>query len=860
VEQYAKIAKGKEMLLHATRLALKLKECALAKLENREPNIGQSLLKLDYLHDFDMDDQTDSDLEFDELMVNEEQSAEKRSESDIRRLNKLLRKVWHPDRHPTVISLAMENYELRERLAKFESGEMTNESATQKNDLYTKELQKQIHELVKAKHEKRHETEEGSAQKHKYDEELSVDINTKLMKLEHENNELRELLIKLQKEQYDIQSLKQENTELKQLVEQLRNSQEEVLSVTEVEQMLNEIEGLKLERDELQVQYTSTANKLDNLLRDIELFKSQLQLLENANAELKEERDTLQSKLINQEEKLILEIEGLKQENTSLALQINRWKQQYEQEASNSITLTRSIEQLNIQLSEQKKEMRNIREKEEDWRQSILLKEHEINILTQQLAEATITLEDFRYKLDIENKRYKRLEKNMLECGSNPNQQHELVQQYEQEILNLKSKIEEKSLQIHQLHNTHQAELKAYEAIKQNANKEIEQLQVKLQQLEELSSEREAALQCDIEERLHQAESERDSLKVSLLKSERHVEMVELELKKIQHALKEQQELEKIAQDQKQMINAELQEKVQQLKHQETELRSQLHKLQLENNSLKDISEKLKIELSSKQNDNTGGQNESQIIEEINKFREERQGQIDLLSERCHSLEVQLASQADELYAKKQEIELERNSLLKTIQEQSAQLESLNMEVAELRNLNNKLERQNGELMGHRNPKQKIQQIVKIKQENNDLRNKVRQLEMEIDQFNKNQQNKENEYYADSLPLYNNSNALKLNVNRGSYIDTTSSQPLSLLGNTNNIESREVETLKKQLSTVENTVSNLVRMYSAKKRKFDSNLSPNASKTTSFKRVMSMLTDLENACSNNRGTRGSNTR
>jgi chromosome segregation ATPase len=864
VEQYAKIAEGKEMLLHATRLALKLKECSLAKIENREPDLGTSILKLDYLHDFDLEDDFDSDVDMDddEDMGIMRTNVERKELSDVQRLQKLVKKVFHPDRHPTVISFAMENYELREKLAKYESEEEKKGSnavaGSNEPDAYTRVLEQQLYELIKSKHSKVQELEEEQQLTRQRDEETMTSASNQIQKLQQELNSLQTENLTLTQQLHELMKQQEQMVSIQEAqskIAEIQKHQEDMMPLHEVEQIIQELESTKSQRDSAHNRCVSLEVQIDGLKAQLDSISKHRDELQMDMNNVQEAEESLRSQLQNihetQNENALL-----KGEVEQLRAQLKRWKLEYEQEFAKTSETSNTIAGLMQQCNEHKRALNHMSDEQEEWKRAEMIKNHEISVLSQELAELHLTVQELQSRLDLEHRRYNALEKK--QHGSIDNQEvvareqqlKNIIAELEQklqtmqemnqsdETKELQRKLDEKMHQMNQIQSAHNVDIQSFGFERSTWQTEVKLLRETIDHMQIERIESESAIRASMNAKIDKLKLDRESLRTSLMKTESQIEMLEQDLKQINNTSLRIDKCEKDVEMVEQKLSDELQFRLDLAKQQEIELRTHSEQLKVSNYCLSARIEELEIALAMKQ---TCTVEHTQILMETEKFRIAKQQIIDGLTERCSHLESVLATCKDEFeqiaQQKLREFSSEKAALLTSIQEDMAEKETAQKELAELRTRNATLEKENGELMGHRNPRQKIQQVVKIKQENSDLKAQIRQLQLQLEQTNKFSLgiNKENDSsFVIHRPMQSSSSKLNSSTLNTSKMSTKASA------------AREVEQLRTQMSKIEDAVLSLTKVATSKKRKMESPAKPSPAKSRStFDKIMQMLNEIE---------------
>ena len=107
-----------------------------------------------------------------------------------------------------------------------------------------------------------------------------------------------------------------------------------------------------------------------------------------------------------------------------------------------------------------------------------------------------------------------------------------------------------------------------------------------------------------------------------------------------------------------------------------------------------------------------------------------------------NDLIINLRNELDPLQEETETYKEKYDALCRLVEPFKEQLESFEMEKAALQERNKeaegevkKLATQYGQLLGHQNHKQKIQHLVKLKQENVDMREEMSRMRMELDKY-----------------------------------------------------------------------------------------------------------------------------
>ncbi|KAG2386091.1 hypothetical protein C9374_002537 [Naegleria lovaniensis] len=327
--------------------------------------------------------------------------------------------------------------------------------------------------------------------------QLSARVEQALKEKEHESSEKTQAQKKVSSLGKELDKLEQRINELEAQLKLEQSNKEEVETTLKLKQSslaetTEEIKSLKIKLQSVQSELEIANSKLQEEVNKNQRLRNELKNSENKTKESNAERDDLED-----------EISSLNSQINELSLKLQDAERKTEQEMRNCKQLEDEIENIRRDASRSREDVEN------DNRQ---LKQ-QMSTLTQQSEQFGRELSDQLNKLKQENLKLKKDLKNAKRdqqesnTGAVDSQIVEaLRRKYEIDIANLKSQIDQLSLLKHNLENknitieqenlllksrleTEEKLKKKYQAQKQHADKEIEELRSLAEESEDLRDE-----------------------------------------------------------------------------------------------------------------------------------------------------------------------------------------------------------------------------------------------------------------------------------------------------------------------------------------------------------------------------------
>ncbi|KAL9648470.1 hypothetical protein ABK040_014090 [Willaertia magna] len=727
---------AKEYLLRCTRFFLKIRECRIARLQQKSPKfafdkeispIKNSRGNGDAMHDeefftpvsgqdFDFEKhQKEFDVNYDEFSLENEEQWLSKAEA-------LFQKALSPEQHPDVITLKIENMELKQQLEDYES-QFGDEYIRSKNNYsklkeYTSSLEKTIKHLT--------------ADKEK--------LLAKCKGLETDNNRRASILL-----QSTVSNTK-ENEQLLEEITSLELKNEELQET--VATLKKELEVLQESEQNAWQQVESAKQLVDEIAEEKESFARLFKESEEQRKEVLQIIDDIENQQATQrqkEEELIVKEELMKEKEVSYLKQLEDTQQQLETLVFRESELTEILrnkqlaEEASINENDQLKQhlnnknneldvlMNNFREKETQFSNLLKQKDTEIENLKRSVDELSRVVEDLKVKgQELIHEKQNELE----DTASNLSSQ---ITQLSNQVNDYKNSIEERDRTIESLNTKYNNEIQEHESTRK--------------------------ILCTLQEELNTFKSKEQNLLTSLQSKEYSLEELQKEHVETKQRLSvtEQQISEKNNDFIQQQIDLEqkieeLNQEVQFMKSKEKDLTDDLEHKTKACDELTKLKEQIETQLKEKEILWQEKEDDYQkLVEEMNFQLKESKSKVDelssLIEEQQSTMERKIESQIlhiEKLKGEMEEKENELKNLFTLYETANNSLQDSNQRIEELEH--SLLKEKSFSKTKENEVEQLKKQLDKFELENENLFNDLRNATIKVDELNNELNNVQKEY------------------------------------------------------------------------------------------------------------------